>query len=422
MRNTLWLLIGLLSTLSLAAQQPSAYYILADRVFDGEQLHTGWAVLVEADKIKAAGPAAEIPVPADATKIQLPNTTLMPGLIEGHSHMLLYPYNQTDWDTQVLKESDALRTIRATVHLRNTLMAGFTTARDLGTEGAGYSDVALKQAVEKGIIPGPRLLVAGRAIVATGAYGPMGYDGDSQIMLGAQPADGPDLVKVTREQIGHGIDQVKVYADYYWGPNHQNKPTFSQEELTLIRETAASAGRPMVVHASTKEGMRRSILAGAETVEHGDWLDEETAQLMKAHQVTLVPTLAAVEAIAQYRGWQKDKMPEPANLQRKRKSFQIAMAAGVTIGMGGDVGVFAHGNNVREMELMAEWGMKPIDVLKAATTVNARAFHIDTLTGSIRPMLKADLIIVEGDPTKNISACRKVKWVMKDGVVYKSER
>jgi imidazolonepropionase-like amidohydrolase len=403
------------------SQGPGLYYITAERIFDGEEMHTGWAVLVENDKIISAGPADKVNVPAGAVKISKPGCTLMPGLIEGHSHLFLYPYNIKSWDDQVLKETDSYRTARATAHARTTLMAGFTSSRDLGTEGAGYSDVALKRAINEGIIPGPRLLVAGRAIVATGAYGPKGYDPDSKIMLGAEEADGNDVIRITRSQMGNGADLIKVYADYYWGPEKQDLPTFSLEELKLMVETARSGGRPLVAHASTKEGMRRAILAGAQTIEHGDELDDEIARLMKEHQVTFFPTIAASESVSQYKGWQKGKTAVPEEIIKKKKSFQVALKNAVTIGMGGDVGVFAHGENVLEMELMVEYGMKPLDVLRSATSINARTFHLDSLVGKILPGLKADLVIVSGDPSLNISDCRKVKLVMKDGIIYRSE-
>jgi imidazolonepropionase-like amidohydrolase len=336
--------------------------------------------------------------------------------------MFLYPYNITPWDSQVLKESDSYRTARATVHARNTLMAGITTARDLGTEGAGYSDVALKRAIEEGLIPGPRLLVAGRAMVVTGSYGPKGYDTDMNIMLGAEQADGPNVIRVARDQIGKGADLIKVYADYNWGPGGQAAPTFSIDELKSIVETARSSGRPVVAHAVTKEGITRAVLAGVETIEHGDQMDAETGKLMKDHQVTYVPTLAVGESMAKYHGWTKGKNPEPAGVTEKKQSFKAALQSGVTIGMGGDVGVFPHGENVLEMELMVEYGMNTLDVLRSATSINAHTFHIDNLVGTIREGLKADLIIVEGDPSKNISDLRKVKWVMKDGIIYRNEK
>ena len=396
------------------------YFITADRVFDGEQMRTGWALIVEGSKITAAGP--DLKSPDDAVRISYPGCTIMPGLIEGHSHLLLYPYNITSWDTQVLKETDAYRTVRATVHAKNTLMAGFTTVRDLGTEGAGYADVALKRAINEGIVPGPRMLVAGRAIVSTGSYGPKGYDYDQQIMLGAEPADGNDLIRVVRDQIGKGADFIKVYADYKWGPNGEDQPTFTLEEFKLISEVARSSGRYMVCHAMTKEAIRRAVLGGAETIEHGDYMDVETGKLMKEHNVTYFPTLSAGEKITQYRGWKKGVDQEPANITLKKKSFKAALESGVTIGVGGDVGVYTHGENAIEMELMVEYGMKALDVLKAATSINAKALHLENMIGSIRTGMKADLIIISGDPAQNISAVRNVRLVMKDGIVYRQEK
>lgn len=246
----------------LRSHSQTIFYLTAPRVFDGNQMHENWAVLVSADKIIAAGPTAQISIPLGATKINYPNATICPGLIEGHSHMLLYPYNIKEWDLQVAKETDAYRTVRATIHAKNTLMAGFTTARDLGSEGAGYADVALKKSIEDNIIIGPRLLVAGRAIVATGSYGPKGYDLDNQIMLGAEAADGMDLPRVVRDQIGKGADLVKVYADYRWGPNDEARPTFTLDELKLVNEITQSSGRVMVCHAKTKEAIRIAVLAG----------------------------------------------------------------------------------------------------------------------------------------------------------------
>jgi len=422
MKRTSLFVAFILSSIFLAAQTGTKYYLTADRVFDGENMHEGWAVITDGDKIVAAGPKEKVKEPAGATKINFPNSTLTPGLIEGHSHLLLYPYNITDWDTQVLKETDSYRTARATVHAKNTLMAGFTSARDLGTEGAGYSDVALKRAINEGIIPGPRLMVAGRAIVSTGSYGPKGYDYDQEIMLGAEPADGNDLVRVVRDQIGKGADFIKIYADYRWGINGEDQPSFTLDELKLINEVTRSSGRVMVCHAKSKEAIRRAVLAGAETIEHGDFIDVEMGTLMKEHNVTYIPTVSAVDVISQYRGWKKGVTPEPANVTNKKKSFKEAIASGVTIGMGGDVGVYPHGENVLEMELMVEYGMKTFDVLKAATSVNARAFHIDHQVGFVKEGLKADLVIVTGDPSKNISDLRKVKFVMKDGVVYRNEK
>jgi imidazolonepropionase-like amidohydrolase len=307
-------------------------------VFDGQDQHPGWVVLVENDKITAAGPAARVVLPPGARTLDLPGLTLLPGLIEGHSHLLLHPYNETTWNDQVLLESQALRVARATVHAQRTLLAGFTTARDLGTEGAGFADVGLKQAINEGIIPGPRLLAATRALVATGSYGPK-LSVDEDVPQGAQEADGVDgIVRAVREQIGKGADVIKVYADYRWGPNGSAQPTFSQAELTLIVQTARSSGRGVVAHASTPEGMRRAILAGVETIEHGDDGTPEIFRLMKQRGVALCPTVAANDAIAQYRGWKKGQDPLPPRLQQKRQSLQAALQAGVALALGGDVG------------------------------------------------------------------------------------
>lgn len=412
----------LLAPLVSKAQQKSVYYLTADRVFDGERMQEKWGVIVEGDRITQVGSASQLNIPTNVVSIHYPNATILPGLIEGHSHMLLYPYNITDWDTQVLKESDTYRTAHATVHAKNTLMAGFTTARDLGTEGAGYADVGLKRAIEEGIIPGPRLLVAGRAIVSTGSYGPKGYDSDQQIMLGAEPSDGNDLIRVVRDQIGKGADFIKVYADYRWGLLGDDQPSFTLDELKLINEVTRSSGRVLVCHAKSKEAIKRAVLAGAETIEHGDYLDLEIGKLMKERNVTFFPTLSAVEMISQYRGWKKGLSPEPTSVINKKKSFKEALASGVTIGMGGDVGVYPHGENALEMELMVEYGMKPLDVLKATTSVNAKAFHLENSVGSLKPGLKADVLIVSGNPAAIISDVRKVLFVMKDGVVYRSEK
>jgi imidazolonepropionase-like amidohydrolase len=413
-----WILYLLLLSTNVNAQ--TKYYLTADRVFDGEQMRTGWALVVEGNKIVAAGPG--LAVPTGAVKINYSGATIMPGLIEGHSHLFLYPYNITDWNTQVLKETDAYRTIRATVHAKQTLMAGFTTTRDLGTEGAGYADVALKRAIDEGMVPGPRMLVSGRAIVTTGSYGPSGYDYDQQLMLGAETADGYTILKVVRDQIGKGADFIKIYADYHWGPGKEDRPTFTLEELKMANEAATSSGRYFVSHASSKEAIRRAVLAGAQTIEHGDHMDVETGRLMKEHRVTYFPTLAASEKVTQYRGWKKGVDPEPKNITEKKQSFKAAMESGVTIGMGGDVGVYPHGENVIEMELMVEYGMKPLDVLKAATSINAKALHMDQQVGMLKPGMLADIIIVGGDPSIQISVIRQVKFVMKDGVVYRQEK
>ncbi len=268
-------------------------------------------------------------------------------------------------------------------------------------------------------MPGPRLLIATRALVATGSYGPK-YSVDVELPQGAQEADGTDgIIRAVREQIGKGADLIKVYADYRWGPNEPSRPTFSQDELNLIVATARSAGRPVVAHASTPEGMRRATLAGVETIEHGDGGTPEIFRLMKQRGVALCPTVAAGDAISQYRGWQKGSGPVPPGIAQKHQSVAAALKAGVTLAVDGDVGVFPHGDNVRELELLvSDFGMTPLAVLRAATAGNAQLFHLPD-RGRIQPGPLADLVAVEGDPTQQTPALRQVRLVLKGGVVVR---
>ncbi len=401
----------------LAAAAPGAAQSLLlkpDRVYDGDAMHSGWAVRVAHGRITAAGPASR--VDADGARVvELPGTTLLPGLIDGHVHMFLHPYDEVAWNDQVMHESRAERTLRAANHARATLEAGFTTVRDLGTEGAGYADAGLKQAIEKGVVPGPRMLIASRAIVATGSYGPRGFAPEVDVLLGAEEADGADMTRVVRDQIGHGADWVKVYADYRWGPNGQAEPTFTEAELRTAVEVAATSGREVSAHAATAEGMRRAVMAGVATIEHGDGGTPEVFRLMADHGVALCPTLAASEAIARYSGWDGGQ-PVPARVRESRTSFQAALAAGVPMCLGGDTGVFSHGDNAREAELMVAYGMPALDVLHAATGGNADILKLDD-RGRIAPGLLADLVAVAGDPSQDIHALRQVRLVVKGGEV-----
>ena len=410
-------LIGVALLAMGAAPAPTRTILLRPAaVFDGVDpvAHAGWQVLVTGERIVAVGPA--LAVPAGAETIDLPGETLMPGMIEGHGHLFLHPYNETSWDDQVLHEPLALRTARATVSARATLLAGFTTERDLGTEGAGYADVGLKQAIAQGIVPGPRMLVATRAIVARGAYGPKGYEPGVDVPQGAEEASGvDDVVRVVRSQIAAGADVVKLYGDYRWGPGEPSRATFSQAEMTAAVAAAHDAGRTVAVHTSTPEGMRRAIAAGADTIEHGYGGTAEIFRAMAARGIALCPTLAASDAVSRYRGWSGGD-PVPQAVAENRASLALARSAGVPICMGGDVGVFAHGKNSREMVLLAQAGMPIGDVLIAATSGNARAFHL-TDRGSIKPGLLADLIAVRGDLMRDAGAVQHVDWVMKGGAV-----
>ncbi|HLW74469.1 MAG TPA: amidohydrolase family protein [Gammaproteobacteria bacterium] len=423
-------LSGLLAALALsgavqADTVPAAYLLKPAAVFTASDTvaHPGWEVLVEGERIVAVGPADKLTEPPGAHIVELPGMTLLPGLMDLHSHLFLHPYNETLWNDQVLKEPEAYRTIEAVRHAQATLMAGFTTLRDLGTEGAGYADLSVKRAIEEGMIPGPRLWVATRAIVASSCYGPgpRGFRDDLDLPQGGEAVSGvPEILAAVREQAGHGADWIKVYADYRCGPNGSVVPTFTQEELNALVEAAHSLGRPVSAHAFTPEGMRRAVLAGVDSIEHGFEGTAEVFKLMAEHHVAYLPTLTAEEAYSQYfQGYVPGKTPPTQAMEDAHRALTLALKAGVTVGCGSDVGVYAHGTNYREIEWLVRDGMTPVQALLAATTVDARILGHESDLGRIATGAYADLVAVPGDPTVDVSVLEHVAFVMKDGVIYK---
>ncbi|HEX7061681.1 MAG TPA: amidohydrolase family protein [Woeseiaceae bacterium] len=430
-RGTRRLLPGLLLAAATAGQAAPAagasggsWLIAADRVFDArsEASHAGWVVLVEDGRIAAVGPAAEVEAPPGTQTVELPGSTLLPGLIDAHSHLFLHPYDETLWNVQVLEEPLPYRTIEAVNHARDTLFAGFTALRDLGTEGAGYADVDVQRAIDEGLIPGPHLLVATRAIVASDCYGPgpSGFRRDVELPQGGLPVSGrAQMIAAVRDQAGHGADWIKIYADYRCGKSATSVPTFSLDELTAGVETAHSLGLPVAMHAGTAEGMRRAIEAGTDTIEHGAGGTREVFEAMAKHGVAYLPTLEAVASYAEYfDGWRRGD-PPTESMQQAAQAFRLALDAGVVIGCGSDVGVFDHGTSYKELEWMVAGGMTPARALLAATAVAADILRREDRFGRLRPGLEADIIAVEGDPLRTIGALASVAFVMKDGIIYK---
>jgi imidazolonepropionase-like amidohydrolase len=390
-------------------QRPSTWrcrHVLSE---DGTQWRDDLVIVMHGDRIVDVRPAVDsngVVAPVDR---DFGDAWLIPGLIDLHTHLLLRPYDQMKWDDQVRGESDALRALRGGAHALATLRAGFVAIRDLGTEGAGFADVALRTAMHEGAVRGPLLIPSTRAIVARGCYGPDPEDPNSK--KGAQVVSGIDEIRAAvREQAAGGAEWIKVYADYRHGASGPVAPTFTLEELQALCAEAAAHKLPVAAHATTDEGIHLAVQAGVRTIEHGAGASEATLQLMKTAGVALCPCLAANEAIVRYAGHQG---PIVDRLNVAKIGFQRAVAAGVTIACGSDAGVFRHGDNARELELMVEHGMSPMQALAAATTVAAKVLGHGEL-GAIRAGAACGLVVLAADPLQDIRALRRVVAVVRE--------
>jgi len=422
MKKTACLLL-LLGPLSSALSQSHLSAIRCGKLIDGrsDQPIENAVIIIEGNRIKEVGQL--IPIPPGAEVIDLSNATVLPGLIDCHTHLVLHGGS---YDDQLFKESLAYRAIRSVVAAKKTLEAGFTAVRDVETEGAMYNDVALRDAINQGHVPGPRIQASTRALSITGGYAPYGFSPDVDVPFGAQLADGVDGVrKAVREQIRHGADWIKIYADSRYrhrlADSLVGSATFTDEEMKAIVEEAEKVGVHVCAHAYTSEVAQRAVRAGVRSIEHGLYLDDETFKVMKLKGAYLVPTMIA------YSLWARDTTNTPAqkkmveySVARHKETFQRALKSGVKIAFGTDM-YNPHGDGTKELALMVGYGMPPMKVIQSATIVAAQLLGWENELGTIQPGKFADIVAVQGDPLRDITVLEEVKFVMKDGKVYKKE-
>ena len=406
----------LLATSAFAAE-PQRIAVKAARLIDGRggAVVAPAVVVVKGNTIESIGSAA----PADAKVIDLGDSTLLPGLIDAHVHVLLQgDISAADYDAQLFRESMAYRALRATKALRIALHHGFTTMRDLETEGAMYTDVDLKKAINNGIIEGPRMVVSTRAMSVTGGYGPSGYAPDITYPMGVQIVDGVENArKAVREQIAHGADWIKVYADrsYFLAKDGtlSSIPTFTAEEMKAIVDEAHRLRHKVAAHAMARPGISNALNAGVDSIEHGVAIPDDLLDVMVAKGVYLCPTLTVTEYVAPGRGGIWTKM-----VDIHHDSFQRALRKGVKIAFGTDAGGFdwTAVNQAKEFEYYTRFGMTPMQAIATATRTAAELLDMGDRIGTIEPGKLADLVAVPGNPLQDITAMERVNFVMKDGV------
>jgi imidazolonepropionase-like amidohydrolase len=415
------LLFAFLATTALAAE-PRPIVLRAARLIDGRgNVATPGILVVRGNKIESVGTAA---APADAQVTDLGDSTLLPGLIDAHVHVLLQgDITAADYDEQLFKESMAYRALRATKALRIALSHGFTTVRDLETEGAMYTDVDLKKAINAGIISGPRMVVSTRAMSVTGGYGPSGYAPDVTYPMGVQIVDGAEKArKAVREQIAHGADWIKVYADRSYFVDKDGTlssiPTFTAEEMKAIVDEAHRLRHKVAAHAMARPGIANALSAGVDSIEHGIAIPDDLLDVMVAKGVYLCPTLTVTEVVAPGRGGVWMKIPA-----FHHDSFERALKKGVKIAFGTDAGGFDWSavNQAKEFEYETRFGMTPMQAIESATRVAAELLNMSDRVGTLEAGKLADVVAVPGNPLQDITALERVGFVMKEGVVNQTQ-
>jgi imidazolonepropionase-like amidohydrolase len=400
---------------------PHAIVLHASRMLDvsGGKIVSPGEVLVQGDRIAEAG--ASVSRPAGAEVIDLGDATLMPGLIDVHVHLFLHPGAE---DLQTVEESVPQRTITAVLAARADLMAGFTAERDMGTEGAGSADTAVRNAINRGEVPGPRLRISGNAISILGGHeDAINYNPEQHIFSNATYANNSaELVTVIRQQIKEGADFIKIYEtgrDNFRDGNFTAAFQYSEDELKTAVLEAARQGRKVAVHATGEPGTLYAARAGVESIDHADQLSDETMRIMKQKDIPAVPTFAISEYFADHAASPAASARQHEQLEFHAQQFRKQLAAGVPMAGGSDVGPFPHGTQAHELELMVKYGMSPVAVLQADLLNGAKVLGWQGQIGELKPRYFADVIAVPGDPTKDISVTTRVAFVMKAGAIYK---